>query len=198
MTEMLFSTLVVQPEISQHRSLQAIAWDQVLVPKCNLWKSSRQWIFSGSSTSNVLACMVSHSWPLPPQETLQNLQVVLAQALLESLLCPGPVHMKPCVCPPRVESLFPLVLWSTCTLASLAFKAKWSGDSSFWCQTPSLWTVKWGSELSLLWGNLCDNYFPVCSLSTQCIWDLVILWNCPSYCLIVASYFSLNVEYLFW
>ena len=38
-----------------------------------------------------------------------------------------PVHMKPCVCPLRVESLFPSVLWSSCTQAPLASKVKCSG-----------------------------------------------------------------------
>ena len=37
------------------------------------------------------------------------------------------VHVKPCVHSHRVESLFLLVLWSSCTEASLAFKAKCSG-----------------------------------------------------------------------
>ena len=64
--------------------------------------------------------------------------------------------MKPCACPPRVESLFPPVLWSSCTQAPLAFKAKGSGGSSSQCQIPRLGSLMWDSKLSLLWGKLCD------------------------------------------
>ena len=32
-------------------------------------------------------------------------------------LCWVPVHMRPCVCPPRMEFLFPPALWSSCTQA---------------------------------------------------------------------------------
>ena len=67
-----------------------------------------------------------------------------------------PVHVKPCVCPPRVESLFPQVLWSSCTQAPLSFKTKSSGGHSSQCQTPRLGSLMWGSEVSLLWENLCD------------------------------------------
>ena len=67
-----------------------------------------------------------------------------------------PVHMKPCVHPPRVESLFPPVVWSSCTQVPLAFKPKCSEGSSSQCQTPRLESLTWGSDLSLLWENLCD------------------------------------------
>ena len=40
------------------------------------------------------------------------------------------------------------------------------------------------------------NYFPVCGLLTQQVWDLIVSQMHPSYCLIVAS-LSLKVEYLF-
>ena len=42
----------------------------------------------------------------------------------------APVHMKPAVCPQR-GGLHSPALWSSCTQALLAFKAKWSGGSSF-------------------------------------------------------------------
>ena len=64
------------------------------------------------------------------------------------------VHVKPCVCSPGVESLFPSVLWNSCTQALLAFKTKCSEDISTWCQTHRLDSLTWGSELSLLWENL--------------------------------------------
>lgn len=46
-----------------------------------------------------------------------------------------PVHVKSCVCSPRVESLFPRLLW---TQASLTIKVKCSGDSSSQCLNPTL------------------------------------------------------------
>lgn len=45
-----------------------------------------------------------------------------------------PVRVKPCVCSPRVESLFPRLLW---TQASLTIKVKCSGDSSSQCLNPT-------------------------------------------------------------
>ena len=47
------------------------------------------------------------------------------------------VHMKDCARPLRVESLFPLVLWSLFAQALLAFNTKCSGSSSSPCQTLS-------------------------------------------------------------
>ena len=95
--------------------------------------------------------------PPSPQETLQDQQVGLAHAPMESLLLPWVlVCTRPCVCPPRVESLFPLVLWSSWNQALLAFNAKCSGGSSSGGQTPRLGSLVWGSELSLLWEKFCD------------------------------------------
>ena len=71
-------------------------------------------------------------------------------------LCWVPVYMKTCARPPRVQSLFPPVLWSSCTQAPRAFKAKCSGGSSSWCQTLMLGSLTWGSGLSFLCENLCD------------------------------------------
>ena len=107
-----------------------------------------------------------------------------------------PVCMKPCVRPPRVESLFFLVLWSFCTQVPLVFNNRSSGRSSSLCQTGSL---MWGSELSLPWENVCNIIIlPICGLPTQWVWDLIISQKPPSYHLIVVSSLSLDVEYLFW
>ena len=64
------------------------------------------------------------------------------------------MHLKPCVCPLRVEFIFTPVLWSSCTQALLAFKAKCSGGSFSWFQIPKLGNLMWGSELSLQQENL--------------------------------------------
>ena len=60
-----------------------------------------------------------------------------------------------CVCPPRVESLFPPVLSKSCNQIPLAFKVWFSGNSSSHCQTPRLVSLTWGSEPSLHWVEFC-------------------------------------------
>ena len=114
--------------------------------------------YSDTSATSVLVPRVSHSCPhtSPPQETLRDQQVGLAQAPMKSLILPWVlVHVRVRVYPPRVESLFPPVLWSSCNQATVAFKDKCSGGSSQ-CQTPRLGSLMWGSEVSLLWENFCD------------------------------------------
>ena len=56
-----------------------------------------------------------------------------------------------CVCPPRVESLFPLVLSKSCNQVSVDFKVWFSKNSYSRCQTPRLGSLMWGSEPSLQW-----------------------------------------------
>ena len=68
------------------------------------------------------------------------------------------VHTRPCVRPPRMEFLFPPVLWNPCDQNPLAFKARFSGGSSSHCQTPRLGSLTQGSELSLLWENFCFQF----------------------------------------
>ena len=65
------------------------------------------------------------------------------------------MHTLLCVCPPRVESLFPPVLLKSCNQIPLAFKVWFSGNSSFHCQTPRLGSLIWGSEPSLQWVDFC-------------------------------------------
>ena len=60
-----------------------------------------------------------------------------------------------CACPPRVESLFPPVLWKSCNQIALAFKVWSSGNSSSRCWTPRLGSLTWGSEPSLQWVDFC-------------------------------------------
>ena len=60
-----------------------------------------------------------------------------------------------CVCPPRVDSLFPPILSESCNQIPLAFKVWFSRNSSsrFW--TPRLGSLTWGSEPSLQWVDFC-------------------------------------------
>ena len=53
---------------------------------------------------------------LPLQDTHQAQQVGLAQAPMILLLLPWVlVHVRFCVCHLKVKSLFPLVLWGSCS-----------------------------------------------------------------------------------
>ena len=60
-----------------------------------------------------------------------------------------------CVCPPRVESLFPPVLPKSCNQIPLAFKVWFSRKSPSHCWTPRLGSLTWGSEPSLQWVGFC-------------------------------------------
>ena len=82
--------LVVWAEASQHWSLQTVGWGQVSVPRRHHVERAHAKEYSlGASTTRVLAPAMGHSQPPPPQETLQDPQVGLSQAHVESLLCPG-------------------------------------------------------------------------------------------------------------
>ena len=101
-------------------------------------------------------CPCSESQPPPPpKETLQYHQEGLAQSPMRSLpfsLGPGAHGIR--VRLPRVESLFPPALLNSCHQTLLAFKARFSGGSSSYCQTPRLGSLMWDSGLSLLWENV--------------------------------------------
>ena len=114
------------------------------------------------------------------------------------LLCWNPVCTRFCVHAPGLESLFPLVLWSACIQALMAFKAKWLGALPHHAR-PHLHHGELDMGLitltpvgELLWYN----YSPVWGLPTQGPGDLIILWMPPSYHLVISS-LSLDVEYLF-
>lgn len=95
-----------------------------------------------------------------PQETVQDQLVDLTQTPMKSLLLPWVlVHVRPCVCPPRMKFMLPptapVVRWSSCSQALWAFKAKLLEASS-----PNVrlwgWDVWWGSELLFLQENFDD------------------------------------------
>ena len=109
------------------------------------------------------------------------------------------------------EFLFFPVLWSSCYPDSLPFKAKYSGDSISQQETLRLESLTRGSELLLLWENLCDiiifqfvGWPPIgygvwlyheCTLPTILLWLLLCLWK---YNILVGSSFPLwiNVQLL--
>ena len=69
---------------------------------------------------------MSHGQLLPPLETFQNPPVGLVWTPVESLLCFGSQGTETFCAPSKVVSVLPSVLWSSCTQAPLAWKAKCS------------------------------------------------------------------------
>ena len=101
----------------------------------------------------------SHCCPSSPQKTPKDQQEGLAQASMKSLLLPWvPVHRSGVSVSPSPVLLldsshtvfYYFFLFYFIFFSTLSFKTKCSGDSSSWCQTPSLRSLKWGTELSFL------------------------------------------------
>ena len=140
----------------------------------DLQESSYQWVLP--STSATSACPHSEPFPLPtfpgdtPRPPSRPAGMSGPGSYEITAFSLGPSSHETCAHPPNVAFLFSPVLWSSCNQTPLAFKAKCSGASSSWCQTPRLGSMMWGSELT-----------PVGE---------------PH--LVVASSLSMVVEYLFW
>ena len=58
-----------------------------------------------------------------------------------------------CLCPPRVESLHPPVLWKFYNQILLHFKSRFPGNSQSLCRIPRLRSLMWGWEPSQQWEN---------------------------------------------
>ena len=102
------------------------------------------------------------------------------------------MHTLPCVCPPRVKSLFPPVLSKSCNQIQLAFKVWFSRNSSSCCWTPWLGSLTWGSEPSLQWVDFCGLsvlqfvshppssygiwFYCDCTPPTVSLWLFLCLW----------------------
>lgn len=108
------------------------------------------------------------------------------------------VCVRPCVCPARLESLFPLVPWSSCNGDLLAFKAKCDGGSYPDARTPA------GEPGIGLRTHSCGR-MPVIELVSR-LWvahsegmgfDYIVSVPLLSSCF-HFFFMSLNVEYLFW
>ena len=63
------------------------------------------------------------------------------------------VHARFCLCPARLESLFPPVFWKSCNQILLAFTVRFPGDSQSLCQAPRLGSPMWGFQVSQQWEN---------------------------------------------
>lgn len=116
--------------------------------------------------------------PPEPQETLQERQVGLARAPVEPLLCPGPQRMWSLVCALPEWRLFRVVLWSSCTRALLPFRTPGAPRPQW--QTPKAGEPAVGPEASLLWKNICDVITFQMPVAHQQVWDLMMMWKCPS------------------
>ena len=108
----------------------------------------------------LLSVPLPHSEPQPPPASAGDPPTLAGRygSVSYGVTAPFPwvlAHTRLCACPPKVESLFPPVLWKSCNQISLAFKVRFSGDSCFHCWTPRLGSLMWGSEPSLQWENLC-------------------------------------------
>ena len=119
-----------------------------------------------------------------------------------------------CVCPPRVESLFPPVLSKSCDQIPLAFKVWFSRNSSSRCWNPRLRSLTWGSKPSLQWTSVdfcgisvlqfvslppssygiwfyCD-----CAPPTVSLWLLLCLWMWVSFLVSSSVFLSMIVQQL--
>ena len=122
------------------------------------------------------------------------LQVVLAQILMESLLCPGTQHTWNLVCI--------LQDWIVCFSQScgapaikplLAFNATCSRLCSSHCQIARLGHLTGFRIHTPLWELLQYKHFLVCGWRTHSIWDLLLLLQSQ-----YGEFFFLCVNHLFW
>ena len=99
------------------------------------------------------------------------------------------MHTLLCVCPPRVESLFPPVLSKSCNQIPLGLKVWLSRNSSSCCWTPRLGSLTWGSEPSLHFCGISVlqsvnhppssygiSFYCDCAPPTISLWLLLCLW----------------------
>ena len=146
------SLLIVWPEATQHWSLAGL----FVGANGRLWGGSCQGVFPRTSAASVLVLMVSHIHPRLCRRPSNTSRYVWFSLLWGHCSFPwAPVHTLLCVCPPRVESLFPPVLSKSCNLIPLAFKVWFSRNSSSCCRTPRFGSLTWGSEPSLQWVDFC-------------------------------------------
>ena len=129
---------------------------------------------------------------------LQNPQVGLTKCPMKSLLCSWSHCMWILFVPFKSGVLFPPVLWSSCTEALLASKPSALG-LLLPKPDPKPGEPDLGLKtLTLVREHLQYNYFPVCRSPTWRVCYMIILWKHPYRRLVVASFLSLGIEYLFW
>ena len=151
------------------------------------WSLVVWWLGFGTLTATARPQFLARNWnpvlsccrPRPPEKVIAPSPWVL-------------VCTRLCVYPPRVEPLFSPVLWKSCNQIPLAFKARFSADSSSSCQIPRLGRLTWGSEPSVQWENFCGIiilqfvgrppgcygiwFYRDCAPPTFSLWLLLCLW----------------------
>ena len=112
------------------------------------------------------------------------------------------VWVRFCLCPPRLESWFPPVLWNFYNHIPLPFKIRFPGDSQSLCQFPWLGSLTWGSEPSWRWEDFFDIivfqfmghppsgyqiwFYHACTPPTLFLW-LLCLWTWGIFSLVGSS-----------
>ena len=126
--------------------------------------------------------------------TLAGIFISVSCGVTAPLLC---ILMctKFCLCPPRPESLFYPLLWKAYYQIPLTLKARFSV-----APVPLLDPEAWKSDMgfrtfTIVWELLWYYCSPVYGSPTQWVWDLVLSWLSPSYCLAMVS-LSLDIGYL--
>ena len=123
--------LVVWPEAFQYWRLQIVGWGQFLVP---IWRPLGELRLINTSWGLYYLCSSHYRelQPIPiyPGGHIRPLGRSVPGSCGSTTLCRVSVHVRPCVHPPGVQSLFPSALWSSCTLALLTLRDKCSGVSS--------------------------------------------------------------------
>jgi len=100
-----------------------------------------------------------------------------------------------CLCPPRVEYLFPLSCGSS-VVKSHWPRIPWGFPVPL--QDPQAEKRGVGSRIFIkVWEIICFYCSPVCESPTWQVCDLIWLWLHPSYRLVVASSLSLDMGYFF-
>ena len=144
--------------------------------------------------------LVSPCQPAPPEETLEHQQVVLAQSPVGSLLLSS---VSWCT----QGSVCALQDWRLCfpqSCGSLVIKSHWpSRSDSLGIPSPFVRSPGWeawrGFRTFTTAGKLLWYYcHPVYESPTGWVWNFILSWLCPSYCLAMASSLSLEMGYLLW
>ena len=95
--------LVLWPEALRLRTSRLLGGGRSWCQNGDLWGSSCQSIFSGASSTSVLALTVSYSQTPPPRPLVS----FSPGSRGGTALCWFPVHVRPCVQPPREKSASP-------------------------------------------------------------------------------------------
>jgi len=120
-------------------------------------------------------------------------QVSLSLLWGSLLLCPG---MHKVLLVPFKSLCFPQSWGSSAIKSHCPSKSDFLGIPSLFAGSPD-WKVWWGprtfATVQELFWYCCS---PAYGLPSRWVWDLILAWLCPSYCLIAASPWSWDVGYL--